>query len=117
MSRWRAAAVEAMRSATKPSSTARRNPPAFSISCNHVHAASASWSVSRSTYQDPPAGSATSARCDSAMRIDCVLRAMRRPSSVGWRRPSCGSTVTASAPATPAAKQATVERSAFTHGS
>ena len=40
-----------------------------------------------------------------------------RPSSVGRRRPSCGSTVTASAPATPAAKQATVERSAFTHGS
>ena len=52
-------------------------------------------------------------------RIDCVLRPMRRPSSVAAspRRWSWGSTVMASAPAMPAAKQATVERRAFTHGS
>ena len=48
-----------------------------------------------------------------------MLRPMRRPSSVAAspRRWSWGSTVMASAPAMPAAKQATVERSAFTHGS
>ena len=97
----------------------RRRPPAASISWNHAHAASASSSVKRSTYHEPPAGSMTSARCDSRIRIDCVLRPMRRPSSVASppRRWSWGSTVTASAPATPAAKQATVERSMFTHGS
>ena len=42
-------------------------------------------SVKRSTYHDPPAGSMTSARCDSRSRIDCVLRPMRRPSSVAGR--------------------------------
>lgn len=47
-----------------------------------------------------------------------MLRAIRRANASG--RPSSwskGSTVTASAPATPAAMQATVVRSMFTHGS
>ena len=64
-------------------------------------------------------GRATSPRCASSSRIECVLRPMRRPSSpaAAPSRGSWGSTVIASAPAIPAAKQATVERSAFTHGS
>ena len=60
-------------------------------------------SVSRSTYQEPPAGSITRARCDSSSRIVDVLRAIRRANASGspsaW---SNGSTVTESAPPTPA---------------
>ena len=119
MSRRRASRVAASRSATRPFDAAATRPPAASISWNHAHAAAASSVVKRSTYHDPAAGSVTSARCDSRSRIDCVLRPMRRPSSVAAApcRWSWGSTVTASAPPTPAAKQATVERRAFTHGS
>lgn len=74
--------------------------------------------MSRSTYQEPPAGSITRDRCDSSTRIVEVLRAIRRANASG--RPmawSKGSTVTASAPPTPAASVATVVRSMFTHGS
>ena len=74
--------------------------------------------MSFSTAYAPPAGSATRARCDSEISSELVLRAIRRPNASG--RPSGlsnGSTVTASAPPTPAAKAATVVRSMFTHGS
>lgn len=78
----------------------------------------ASSSVSRSTYQEPPAGSITRDRCDSSTRIVEVLRAMRRAKASGspsaWSK---GSTVTASAPPTPAASVAIVARSMFTQGS
>ena len=74
--------------------------------------------MSRSTAYAPPAGSATRARWLSEISRLEVLRAIRRPKASG--RPSGlsnGSTVTASAPPTPAAKAATVVRSMFTHGS
>ena len=64
--------------------------------------------MSFSTAYAPPAGSATVATCDSSMSRYEVLRAIRRPNASG--RPSGlsnGSTVTASAPPTPAAKAAT----------
>ncbi len=52
------------------------------------------------------------------MRIVEVLRAMRRANASGRPRAwSKGSTVTASAPPTPAASVAMVVRSMFTHGS
>ncbi len=60
----------------------------------------------------------TRARWDSSSRTDWVLRAIRRANASG--RPSAvsnGSTLTESAPLTPAARQATVVRSMFTHGS
>ena len=74
-------------------------------------------SARRTTSRRPGRGRRRGAT--PASRIDCVLRPTRRPSSVASapRRWSWGRTVTASAPAIPAAKQATVERSAFTHGS
>ena len=75
-------------------------------------------SVSDSTYQEPPAGSSTRARWPSSTSRFWVLRAIRREKASG--RPSAasnGCTVTTSAPPTPAAKQATVVRSRFTHGS
>ena len=71
--------------------------------------------MSFSTAYAPPAGSATLATWDSEISRREVLRAIRRPSVVG--RPSGlskGSTVTASAPPTPAANAATVVRSMFT---
>ena len=74
--------------------------------------------MSRSTAYAPPAGSATLPSWASASRTAEVLRAMRRPKVSG--RPSGlsnGTTVTASAPATPAAKAATVVRRRLTHGS
>ena len=72
-------------------------------------------SVSDSTYQEPPAGSMTAAMWDSSMIRAWVLRATRRPSASGMpMAESNGSTVTASAPPTPAANAATVVRSMFT---
>ena len=74
--------------------------------------------MSRSTYQEPPAGSITFARCDSSSSTDWVFRAMRRANASGSpTAASNGSTVTASAPPTPADSPATVVRSMFTHGS
>ena len=74
--------------------------------------------MSVSTYQEPPAASRTRPRLDSSCRIDWVLRAIRRARSSGSpSAASNGSTVIASAPPTAAAKQATVVRSMFTHGS
>ncbi len=71
--------------------------------------------MSFSTAYDPPAGSATLPRCDSETRSAEVLRAIRRPSVSGLPSgASKGSTVTESAPPTPAAKAATVVRSMFT---
>ena len=64
---------------------------------------------------EPAAGSETFARFDSSSKMSCVLRATRRANASG--RPSaavCGSTVTLSAPATPAAVTAIVVRSMFT---
>lgn len=82
----RASQVAAIRSATSPEPSAAAWPPARSISWKNDQAASASSSVSRSTYQEPPAGSMTRARCDSSSRIVEVLRAMRRANASG--RPS-----------------------------
>ena len=78
----------------------------------------ASSSVSVSTYQEPPAGSATRAMLDSSASRAWVLRAIRRENVVG--RPIArrtAATVTASAPPVAAPKQASVVRSMFTHGS
>lgn len=114
----RSAQVAATRSRTRPEPSAARWPPARSISWNQAQAACASSSVSCSTYQEPPAGSTTRARCDSSSRIAWVLRAIRRAKASD--RPTAlsnGWTLTASAPPTPAARQATVVRSMFTHGS
>ena len=74
--------------------------------------------MSFSTANAPPAGSATLATCDSSTSSAEVLRAIRRANASGRpSRASNGSTVTASAPPTPAAKAATQVRSMFTHGS
>ncbi len=74
--------------------------------------------MSRSAYQEPPAGSTTLATLASSTRSDWVLRAMRRAKASGRpRRTSKGCTVTAPAPPMPAPKQASVVRSMFTHGS
>ena len=82
------------------------------------HPATARSSVSFSTANAPPAGSATLATCDSSTSRVEVLRAMRRANASGSpSRASNGSTVTESAPPTPAAKAATQVRSMFTHGS
>ena len=56
----------------------RRAPPAASISWKNAHAARASSAVSDSTYQEPPAGSITRARCASSTSSAWVLRAIRR---------------------------------------
>ena len=48
-----------------------------------AHAASATSSVSASTYQAPPAGSVTRPTLDSSARRICVLRAIRREKVVG----------------------------------
>ncbi len=101
-----------------PSRRASAWPPVRSIHWKNPQPARASSSVSRSTYQEPPAGSTTRERWDSSMRMEEVLRAMRRANASG--RPSAsskGRTVTASAPPTPAPRQAMVVRSMFTHGS
>ena len=74
--------------------------------------------MSFSTAYAPPAGSVTRATWDSAISSAEVLRAIRRPNASGTPSGlSKGSTVTASAPPTPAAKAATVVRSMFTQGS
>jgi hypothetical protein len=74
--------------------------------------------VSFSTAYAPPAGSVTVATCDSEISSALVLRAIRRPNASGVPRGlSKGTTVTASAPPTPAANAATVVRSMFTQGS
>ena len=74
--------------------------------------------MSFSTAKAPPAGSATLATWDSSTSRVEVLRAMRRANASGRpSRASNGSTVTASAPPTPAANAATQVRSMFTHGS
>ena len=93
-------------------------PPWRSISWKMSQAFSATWSVSQSRYQLPPAGSITRCRWASSCRMRTVLRAMRRLKASG--RPSTasnGTDVIASAPPTPAAKQPTVFRSRFTYGS
>ncbi len=74
--------------------------------------------MSFSTANAPPAGSATLATWDSSTSSVEVLRAIRRLNASGSpSRESNGSTVTASAPPTPAAKAATQVRSMFTQGS
>ena len=74
--------------------------------------------MSFSTANAPPAGSATLATWDSSTSREEVLRAIRRLNASGSpSRASNGSTVTASAPPTPAANAATQVRSMFTHGS
>ncbi len=89
-----------------------------SIRPSSSHPARARSSVSFSTAYAPPAGSATCATWDSAISRLEVLRAIRRPKASGRPRTlSNGSTVTLSAPPTPAAKAATVVRSMFTQGS
>lgn len=114
----RSAQPAAMVSPTSPEVSAARWPPAASSCWNQFQAAWASSSVNCSTYQEPPAGSITLPRCDSSSRIAWVLRAIRRAKASGRPRAvSKGSTVTASAPPTPAARVATVVRSMFTHGS
>ncbi len=110
--------VSASRPASSPEARAAAMPPDRSRSVKTVQARWASASVRDSTYQDPPAGSITPASLDSAISIDWVLRAIRRANALD--RPmaaSNGVTVTASAPPIPAAKQATVVRNRFTHGS
>jgi hypothetical protein len=117
-SRSRRARTSAARSATSPESSAATAPPAPSISWRTAQAARARASVSDSTYQDPPAGSAMRARCASSSRRIWVLRAMRRENAPGAPIASSnGATVTASAPPTPAANPASVPRSRFTYGS
>ncbi len=81
----------------------------------------ASWlkaSVRLSKAQAPPAGSITRFSEDSCCNTSCVLRAMRRAKSSGSPK-ACvnGRTVKLSAPATEAAKVATVPRNMFTQGS
>lgn len=118
MAAERRSQVAASRSATSVEPSAAPMPPARSISWNHSQALEARSSVSRSTYQEPPAGSITRATPASSTSSDWVLRAMRRAKASGRpRRASKGWTVTASAPPVPAAKQASVVRSMFTHGS
>ena len=74
--------------------------------------------MSFSTAYEPPAGSATRATWDSEISSEEVFRAIRRPNASGTPSAvSNGSTVTESAPPTPAAKAATVVRSMFTQGS
>ena len=74
--------------------------------------------MSFSTAYEPPAGSATWATCDSSMsRWRCCGRSGGRSASGRPSGLSNGSTVTLSAPPTPAAKAATVVRSMFTQGS
>ena len=114
----RACQVAASRRSSAPDRKASTIPPCASIAVNWAHAAWASSSVSRSTYQEPPAGSITPATDDSSSSTAWVLRAIRRGERVGEAdRRVEGCTVTASAPPTPAPKQASVVRSMFTHGS
>jgi hypothetical protein len=90
-------------------------PSPFSISRNSVHAASQSACVRLSMPPEPAAGSDTFDRLDSSRRTSCVLRATRRANASGNPSASVwGSTVIASAPASPAAKLAIVARSMFT---
>ena len=90
-------------------------PPAFSISWNSDQAASHSSCVRLSMPPEPAAGSDTLARLDSSSKMSCVLRATRRAKASGSPSASvCGSTVTALAPARPAANVAMVARSMFT---
>ena len=119
MSAQRAAWVAATRRSTVPTSTARRKPPADSISWKTSQARSASCSVRRSTYHEPPAASITRVTFDSRASTAWVLRASRRPSSLGGAATnvSWGRTVMASAPPTAAAKQATVDRTMLTAAS
>ena len=106
----RAASVRRCASSTQPSS--RRAPPARRPprSPGSSPAASASSSVKRSTYHDPPAGSLTRpGRTPSAARLRVAGEApAERRRRRGDDSVSRGSTVTASAPPTPAAKHATV---------
>ena len=93
-------------------------PPPASTCWKEAHAASATSAVNRSTYQLPPAGSATAWRCASSRRIAWVVAASRRaPGSLGPMARSNGSEVTASAPPTAAAKLSTVTLRMLTHGS
>jgi len=118
-SRARRAVQQAAASASiRPVVRAAFAPPTASMSRNLSQATSAIRRVRSSTYQDPPAGSTTEARALSSNSSNWVLRAVRRPNSLGRPRPeSKGRTVTASAPPTPAAKAATVPRSRLPHGS
>ena len=77
-----------MRSSSSPESSAATAPPAASSSWKNAQAARASASVSASTYQEPPAGSITRARCASSTSSAWVLRAIRREN--GSRRPDRG---------------------------
>ncbi len=117
-SRSRRVRTAPMRSSSSPESSAATAPPAASSSWKNAQAARASAAVCASTYQEPPAGSITRARCASSTSNAWVLRAIRRENgSDAPMAASNGGTVTASAPPTPAAKPATVPRSRFTYGS
>ena len=106
------------RAATSATRSSNASGPSDSIRPSSSHAASASSSVSFSTAHAPAAGSATRPRWDSASSRLEVLRAIRRENSSGSPTGlSKGTTVTASAPPTPAAKAATVVRSMLTQGS
>ena len=114
----RFATVSSIRAVNDPSARAASIPPASSIRPSSSHPAAARSSVSFSTAYAPPAGSETRARWDSEISSEDVFRAIRRPRASGTPRTlSNGSTVTESAPPTPAANAATVVRSMFTHGS
>ncbi len=79
----RSALVSAMRSATVPAASATTIPPPCSSSWKAPQARWARSSVSDSTYQAPPAGSATAPTWDSAARTTEVLRASRREKRSG----------------------------------
>ena len=110
--------LAASRSETIPAASAARSPPDRSISWNQAQDLTASCSVRSSTYQDPPAGSMTRATWDSSTSSAWTLRATRRASLSGCPiAASKGATVIASAPPTPAEKQASVARRMLFHGS
>ena len=112
----RRARVASTRACSRPCPTASSSPPAPPAPASESHAAFANWSVSCSTYHEPPAMSITLARLLSSISTSWVLRHMRRPSSLPpvTSSSSCGRIVTASAPPTPAPKHSTVPRSRLT---
>ena len=105
--------------ATSPESSAAARPPARSISVNQSQAACGELVGER---LDVPGAAGRvehpgQVRLLDQQRSGCCGRSGGRRRRAGPSAASNGSTVTASAPPTPAAKQATVVRSMFTHGS
>ena len=117
----RAALPRWPRAARRPARSAGPRPgrPRRSISWNHAQAAWASSSVSRSTYQEPPAGSITRARCDSSSRIGGGVAGDPAGEGVGQAERVRRRAARSPRPRRrrPAASAATVVRSMFTHGS